>query len=66
MSTVEKRLWLFAIDKGFDLITDHNNLASLFKPTAVVSDLSQTTLRKVLYWVVCLGAYIYTCVHILG
>lgn len=66
MATVERMHWLLATGHGFDLYTDHNNLIFLFNPAAVVADLSQTTLRKVLRWAVRLSAYNYTCVHIPG
>lgn len=39
---------------------------SLFDQLAVVPDLRQTSLRKVLPWAVHLSAYNYTCVHIAG
>lgn len=66
MATVERMHWLLATHRGFDLYTDHNNLVFLFDPTAVVADISQTTLRKVLRWAVRLSAYTYICVHIPG
>lgn len=50
MATVERMHWFLATDRGFDMSTDHNNLVFLFDPLAVVADLSQTTLRKVLRW----------------
>lgn len=52
--------------QGFDLHTDQNNLIYIFDPTSVVSDLSETTLRKVLRWAVLLYVYNYTCIHIKG
>lgn len=66
MATVERMHWLLATTDGFDLYTDHHNLIFLFDPLAVVPDLSQTSLRKVLRWAVRLSAYNYTCVHIKG
>lgn len=66
MATVERMNWLLATTDGFDLFTDHKNLIFLFDPLAVVTDMSQTTLRKVLRWAVRLSAYNYTCVHISG
>ena len=66
MSTVERMHWLLATPDGFDLFTDHHNLIFIFDPYAVVSDLSQSSMRKVLRWAVRLSAYDYTCVHISG
>lgn len=54
---------MLAVDKGFDLCTDHNYLIFFFDSTPAVANLSQTTLRKVLRWDICLSIYIYTCVH---
>lgn len=48
MATVERMPWLLANSGGFDLFTDHHNLIFLFDPLAVVPDISQTYLRKVL------------------
>lgn len=66
MNTLDKMHWVVCTTEGFDLYTDHNNLIFLFDPLAVVPDLSQTSLRKVLRWAVKLSIYSYTCYHIKG
>eukprot|EP00171_Calliarthron_tuberculosum_P004016 IDg4016t1 len=66
MATVKRMHWILATSDGFDLFTDHHRLIFLFDPLAVVPDLSQTSLRKVLRWAVHLSACNYTCVHIKG
>lgn len=66
MATVDRMHWLLATPDGFDLFTDHHNLIFLFDPLTVLLDLSQTSLRKVLYWAKHLSAYNYTCVHSQG
>ena len=66
MATLGRMHWLLADPQGFDLYTDHNNLIYIFDPTSVVTDISQTTIRKVLRWAVRLSVYNYTCVHING
>lgn len=66
MATVQRMHWLLATADGFDLYTDHKNLIFLFDPLSVATDLSQSTIRKVLRWAVRLSAYNYTCVHIPG
>lgn len=66
MATTERMHWLLATPDGFDLYTDHQNLIFLFDPLAIVPDLSQTSLRKVLRWSVRLSTYNYTCVYIKG
>jgi len=57
LASFERMHWLTATPGGFDLYTDHNNLIFLFDPLSVVPDLSQTSLRKVLRWVVRLSMY---------
>ena len=66
LATLERTHGIAATAEGFDLYTDHNNLIFIFDPTAVVPDISQTTLRKVLRWAVRLSMYHYTCFHIKG
>lgn len=66
MVTVRRIHWLIATNDGLNPFTDHRNLIFHFDPLAVVTNLSQTTLRKVLRWAVRLSAYNYTCVHIHG
>jgi hypothetical protein len=66
MATVQRMHWILTTPDGIDLFTDHQNLIFLFDPLAVVPDLSQTTLRKVLRWAVKLSTYNYTWVHIKG
>ena len=66
MNTLDRMHWLVSTIEGFDLFTDHNNLVFLFDPLAVVPDLSQTSLRKVLRWAVKLSIYNYICYHIKG
>ena len=48
---------LLADPHFYDLYTDQNNVIYIFKPTSVVTDISQTTIRKVLRWVVRLSMY---------
>lgn len=64
--TAERMHWLLASSPDIDFSTDHNNLILLFDPTAVVADMSETTLRKVLRWAVRLNFYNCICVHIPG
>lgn len=64
MSTIDGMHWLSATPSGFNLYIDHNNLIFLFDPLAVVDDMSQSSLRKVLRWAVNLSVYNYTCYHI--
>ena len=66
MNTIDRMHWLAATPDGFDLYTNHNNLIFLFDPLAVVDDMSQSSLRKVLRWAVNLSVYNYTCYHIKG
>ena len=66
LASLERMHWLAATSEGLDLFTEHNNLIFLFDPLAVVPDLSQTSLRKVLRWAVRLSMYNYTCFHIKG
>ena len=66
LASLERMHWLAATPNGFDLYTDHNNPIFLFDRLSVVSDLSQTTLRKFLRWAVRLSMYNYTCFHIKG
>lgn len=56
MATIDRMHWILATPAGFDLFTDHHNLIFLFDPLAVVPDLSQTSMRKVLRWTVRLNA----------
>lgn len=64
MANVQWMHWLLATSDGFDLFTDHNNLIFLFEPLAVVTDLSQSSLRKVFRWEARLSLYNYTFVQI--
>lgn len=66
MATIEGMHWMLAYPQGFDMHTYHNNLIYIFDPTSVVTDISQTTIQKVLRWVVRLSVYNYTCIHING
>lgn len=66
LATVDRMHWLPATSNGFDRYTEHHKLVFLFDALAVVPDLSQTSLRKVLRWAVRLGSFNYTCIHILG
>lgn len=63
MATIERMHWILATTDGFDLFTDHHNLIFLFDPLAVVPNISQTSLRKVLRWAVRLSAYNYMHPH---
>lgn len=66
LASVERSHWLAACPAGFDLFTDHNNIIFLFDPTAIMPDIGQGTLRKVLRWAVRMSAYNYCCIHIRG
>lgn len=66
LARLDRIHWLCAGPQGFVLYTEHNNLIFLFNPLMVVPDLSQTALRKVLRWAVCLSPYAYTCMQIKG
>lgn len=50
MGTVKRMHWILATADGFNLFMDHHNLLFLIDPLAVVPDLCQTFLRKVLRW----------------
>ena len=58
--------WLLATPEGFDIYTDHNNLIFMFDPLAVVSDLSLSSVKKVIRWAVRMSTYNYVCYHIKG
>lgn len=66
MNTLDRMYWVVATPEVFEVYTDHNNLIFLFDPLAVVPDMSQTTLRKVLRWAVKLSVYNHKCFHIKG
>lgn len=66
LATMKRAHWLLKKNCGFDLFTGHVNLVFLLSPMAFIADLSQTTLLEVLYRVVRLNAYTYTCIHIPG
>lgn len=52
LATLDRMHWVVAALCGFDLYTDHNNL--------IFPDLSQSSLKKVLRWAVCMSSYNYT------
>lgn len=66
MALIERVHWILSTTAGFDLYIDHHNSIFLSDPVAVVPNISQTSLRKVLRWAIRLSAYIYTCVQIKG
>lgn len=66
LASVERSHWLAACPAGFDLFTDHNNLIFIFDPMAVMPDIGQGALRKVLRWAVRMSSYNYVCIHIRG
>lgn len=66
LASIERSHWLAACPAGFDLYTDHNNLIFIFDPAAVMPDIGQGALRKVLRWAVRMSAYNYVCIHISG
>lgn len=66
LATTERSHWLASTPAGFDLYTDHNNLVFIFDPCAVVPNINQATIRKVLRWAVRLSSYNYVCFHIKG
>lgn len=51
VALLEKIYWFTETSNGFSLYKDHKNLIWLFDPLSVVSDPSQTPLRKLLLWV---------------
>lgn len=55
--------WLTLTRQGFLLFTDHDNQIFISDHLAVISDLRQTSVRKVLRWAVVLSAYNYVCQH---
>lgn len=66
LASTERAHWLASTPDGFDLFTDHNNLVFIFDPCAVVPNINQATIRKVLRWAVRLSTYNYVCFHIKG
>lgn len=66
LASAQRSHWLAACPAGFDLFTDHDNLIFLFDPVAVMSDIGQGSLRKVLRWTVRMSAYNYVCIQIRG
>ena len=50
LASIEKSHWLASCADRFDLYTDHNNLIFIFDPLAVMPDIGQAALRKVLRW----------------
>lgn len=57
---------LLACPSGSDLYNDHNNLIFFFYPTAIMPDIRQSVLQKILQWVVRMITYIYVRIHIRG
>ena len=57
MNTLEKMHWVVCTSEVFELYMDHNKFIFLFGQLAVVPDLSQTSLRKVLRWYFKLSIY---------
>lgn len=66
LATVKRMHWLTATPARFHLFTDYNNLIFIFDPLAVVADLGETSVWKVLRWAVLLSSYNYVCHHIDG
>lgn len=66
METLNQRHWLVGDPQGFDPHTDHSNLIAIFDPTPFVTEISQTTVRKVLWWDMKFSIYNYMCIHITG
>lgn len=66
MATIERMHWIASCPEGFDLFTDHNNLIFIFNPLTLVSDLSQSSIKKLIRWAVLLSYYNYICIHISG
>lgn len=60
MNTLECMHRLVAMPAGFDLYTDHKNLLFLFVPLVVVSNMSQSSLRKLIRWAAKLSVCNYT------
>lgn len=65
-ATVTRMHCLTAIHDGFNLYKDHNNLLFLFDTLAVATDLSETSVCKMLRWAVHLSSYNYICYRISG
>lgn len=55
MATVDRIQLVSAFSAGFDFFYDHHNPVFRFDPLAVVPDLSQTRLAKVLFSDACLS-----------
>lgn len=66
LNTLERIYLLVKNPDGLDLFMYHKNLFFLFDPMAVVLDMVQATLRKVLCWAVRLSMYNYESYHIKG
>lgn len=66
LSTIKRIHWLTTTPVGFQLLTDDNNFMFIFDPLAFVSDLKQTSVRKVLRCAVALSAYSYVFHHLRG
>lgn len=64
LASFERSHWLAVCPAGFDLYTDHNNLLFPFDPAAIMSDIWQGVLRKVLQSAVRMTAYNYVCILI--
>lgn len=57
LAALERLHWLAACPASFDLFTDRNNLMFLFDPVAVMPDIEEAALRKVLRWAVRISVY---------
>lgn len=66
MEAVNRMHCVLATSEGFDLLTDHYNIKFLFVPLAIVPDLLQTSIQKVLRWAVKLCSNNYIYVHFKG
>lgn len=55
--------WASPTGRGFNLFTDHRNPRFLFYPPAVVLDLFETVIRKLVFGAFCLITCSCRCVH---
>lgn len=64
MPIITFMLWLRASRRRLNLYTGHNNPVFLFNPLSTTTNLSQTTLQKVLRWSIFLSAHTNIYVHV--
>lgn len=57
---------LATFPEDFALYTDHNNLIFIFHPIAMMPDIFQSSLSKLLRWAARMSSYNYVSIHISG